>query len=188
MANYTTIARPYAKAIFQQAVADDRLEQWSLVLRGLALITKEAQLVQLYGDPSVTSDVMVELIYDTLMAAAQDAVTGLSDKLKNFLSLLLEEKRLIAAADISTLYHKFVAEYKKVIEVEVVSAMTLSDEQRKAFHDSLEKRFASKVSIEFQQDESLIGGALVRSGNWVLDGSIRGKVSRLSEVFMSFKG
>lgn len=185
MANNYTIARPYAKSIFNQAVIDDRLEQWSLVLQGLAWVTESDQLEALYNDPKVTDTVLIELIYDTLKEGISDAVAGLSDKLKNFLSLLLEEKRLLIAKDINQLYHNLLADYKKTIEIEVFSATPLDEAQQKAFYVALEKRFASKVSIQFQEDSSLIGGALVRSGNWVLDGSIRGKVSRLDEILMS---
>ena len=101
------------------------------------------------------------------------------------MSLLLEEKRLSSVNDINKLYHNLLAEYKKVIEVTVYSAMPLNEAQQATFYKSLEKRFASKVSIEFQEDPLLIGGALVRSGSWVLDGSIRGKVARLDEILMS---
>ncbi|MCB1827974.1 MAG: F0F1 ATP synthase subunit delta [Coxiellaceae bacterium] len=185
MANHRTIARPYAVALFKQAKADDRLEQWSFVLQGLSLITTDPRMQALYGNPKVTNKVMIELVYDTLLDAAHDAATGLSDKLKNFLSLLMEEKRLSVSTDIDALYHQLLADYKNVVEIEVISAMTLSEAQQQAFYKAMEKRFASKVSIAFQEDESLIGGALVRSGNWVLDGSIRGKVSRLDDALTS---
>jgi F-type H+-transporting ATPase subunit delta len=185
VANQLTVARPYAKALFDQAVTDDRLEQWSMVLQGLALITADSKMATMYGDPKVTDEVIKELVYDVLRDSAQDAVAGLSDKLKNFLSLLLEEKRLLIAKDINLLYHRLVSAYKKIIEIEIISAMPLDKAQQAAFYKSLEKRFASKVSLEFQQDKSLIGGAVIRSGNWVLDGSIRGKIARLDEILMS---
>lgn len=185
MAKHLTVARPYAKALFDQAVIDDRLEQWSVVLQGLTLVSTDSRMTVLYGDPKITNDVMKELVYDVLKDGAQDAVAGLSDKLKNFLSLLLEEKRLPISRDIDFLYHKLVADYKKIVEIDVVSAMPLDDAQQAAFYQSLEKRFASKVSIEFLEDKSLIGGALIRSGNWVLDGSIRGKIARLDEILTS---
>lgn len=185
MANHCSVARPYAKAVFQQAVIDDRLEQWLLVLQCLALMTVDPNVVVLYGSPKITDDVMKGLVYDALSDAVHNAVTGLSDKLKNFLSLLLEERRLSVAADISVLYHQLLAECKNIVEVDVVSAMSFNEAQQKAFYKALEKRFASKVSIAFQEDESLIGGALVRSGNWVLDGSIRAKVARLDEILTS---
>lgn len=185
MAHHYTEARPYAKAVFQQAIADDCLEQWSLVLQRLSLITADSQINALYGDPNVTDSIMQELLYNGLLAAAHDAVMGLEDKLKNFLSLLLEKKRLPTARDISALYHQLLADYKSIVEVEVLSAMALSEEQQQSFYVALERRFASKVSITFKEDQSLIGGVLIRSGNWVLDGSIRDKVARLGEALTS---
>lgn len=185
MSHHYTVARPYAKAVFQQALADDCLEQWSVVLQGLSVITTDPSLEHLFDDPKVSDTVLMDLIYETLMAVARDATAGLSDKLKNFLSLLLEEKRLQITRDINTLFHQLLAAHKSVVEIEVVSCLELTEEQKQAFYTSLEKRFASKVSINFQQDDTLIGGALVRSGNWVLDGSIRGKIARLDEALMS---
>lgn len=185
MAHYYTAARPYAKAVFAQAVKDASLEQWSVVLQGLTCITTNSKIKSLHENPKITNDSVKSVVYDTLEESAKDAVSKISDKLKNFLSLLLEEKRLLISRDIDVLYHRLLANHQKLIEVEVVSAVSLNKEQQETFYKSLEKRFKSEVSIKFLEDESLVGGALVRSGNWVLDGSIRGKIARLDEVLMS---
>ncbi len=183
--NHYTIARPYAKAVFNQAVNDERLEPWSVALQVLAQITSDFKLVSLISNPKITDEVIKTLIYQTLQESVQEIVMVLGKQLECFLSLLLEKKRLLTVADIYLLYCNLLSDYKKIMEVEVLVAMPLSEEQQQRFCKSLQKRFACKVSIRFRQDQSLIGGALVRSGNWVLDGSIRGKIACLGDVLMS---
>jgi len=183
--NHYTIARPYAKAVFNQAVIDGQLESWCIVLKVLAQITSDYKIVSLMSNPTMTDEVIKTLIYQTLEESVQKIVMVLGDQFKCFLSLLLEKKRLCTVADIYLLYCNLLSNYNNIREVEVLIAMPLSEEQQQAFCDSLEKRFACKISVKFRQDRSLIGGALVRSGNWVLDGSIRSKLACLGHVLMS---
>jgi F-type H+-transporting ATPase subunit delta len=185
LANLETIARPYAKAAFSQAREDDCLAQWSAGLQSLALIAADPKMVMLYGNPKLTDVMLSDLIGEVLSEVAGDVVSSLGDKLKNFLMLLIEEKRMPALEEINVLFHQLMADYNRVVEAHVISAFALSKAQQKGFYGFLEKRLDSKVSIDFQEDRSLIGGALVRSGNWVLDGTIRGKLTRLDEVLTS---
>lgn len=182
MADQLTIARPYAQAIFNQAVADGRLEQWLVVLQGLALIVSDTKMKALFEDPEVSTDQINALIYDTLKQACSDAVIGLADKLKNTLSLLAEEKRLVLAPEVEILFHRLLADHQKRVELDVYSAVLMDEAQQAEMIKAMEKRFDSKVTITFHEDKTLIGGALVRSGNWVLDNSIRGKMARLEEL------
>lgn len=179
MANQYTTARPYAKAVFQQAKEDASLENWADVLQALSLVTSDHHVISLYENPNVTKKELNNLIYGTLQEIVSEPIKELGQKLENFLALLFSEKRLLITDDIYVIYSKYLTDYKKVIEIEVVSPFALGESQRSLFYQALERRFASKVSIHFFEDRSLIGGALVRSGNWVLDGSVRGKIARL---------
>ncbi len=181
MAKHYTIARPYAKAIFEQAASDGQLETWLLALQGLAIIAKDDRVIRMWHDPKVNGAAINDLFYQLSESCVGDVTKKLGDKLKNLVALLVMEKRLEILTDISELYHGLLIKHQGVVEVEVISAFSLNDAQKKQFYSALEKRFSSKVSIEFKEDEALIGGSLLRSGNWVLDGSIRDKISRLGE-------
>ncbi len=184
MAKHYTIARPYARAIFEQAKSDDQLEEWLSVLQVLALTAKDERVARSWHDPKVGDATLNDLFCQVSESCVSEVTEKLGAKLKNLVALLVSERRLEVLTDIEALYHKRLAEHKNIVEAEVISAFAINEAQQKEFYRVLEKRFNSKVSIEFKEDRSLIGGVLLRSGNWVLDGSIRGKVSRLSEELM----
>ena len=185
MAKHYTIARPYARAVFKQAVGDGQLEEWSSLMQGLVLIAKDTRVIQMWQDPKVTNKALIDLFCQVLESSLSEVTKPLGDKWKNLIALLVAGKRLVILGDIDDLYHKFLAEYRNIIAVDVISAYPLNDAQQKRFYVALEKRFASKASIDFKRDEDLIGCVLLRSGNWVLDDSIRSKVSRLGESLLN---
>ncbi len=182
MAKHYTIARPYAKAVFEQAKADDQLETWSSVLQGLALTANDEQVIHLWHNPKVDDHVLNDLFFQVCLSSMKDLTGKLGDRLKNLIAVLVMEKRLEILPDIRDMYHRLLAAHKNIVEIDVISAFELDDAQQKQFYAPLEKRFNSQVSITFKEDKALISGALLRSGNWVLDGSIRGKINRLSET------
>jgi F-type H+-transporting ATPase subunit delta len=184
MAKHFTIARPYAQAVFEQAQSGSQFEAWATALQVLALSVADDRVSRMLHDPKISDDALNKFFYQVLQSCVQAAAEALGEKLKNFLSILVYAKRLEILADIETLYHRLVAAHQNIVEAEVVSAFAMSDAQQKEFYAKLEKRFNSEVSIAFKEDKNLIGGVVLRSGNWVLDGSIRGKISKLSESLL----
>ncbi len=175
MSDSTTIARPYAKAIFEHALAEKKLADWSVFLQDLAQTVLTPQASEFITNPASTVDQHIEL----LQAASGSKVKD-NDSLKNLISLLANNKRLKLLPEIKTLYEAHRAEQEKTLEVDVISFSAVSPAQQKQLIESLSQRLQRKVSLEITIDPSLLGGAVIRAGDLVIDGSVRGKLNKLS--------
>ncbi len=170
----SVLARPYATAAFEYALEHNALLSFDHALKKAALIAKDPLMKSLLSKPGVSNDKLLEIFSDIL---SQD----LSTPLQNFLHILAENKRLPLLPDIATLFHAFYEEYQKQTTVFVTSATDLDKRYHDLLTDSLSKRLKVKVSLVCETDPSLLGGAIVRAGDLVIDGSIRGKLNRLLE-------
>ena len=172
MSESTTIARPYAKAIFELALAENQLEQWSGYLHLLAQAVLTPQASEFITNPATTVLQRMELLHVVIRLDADQS-------LNNLISLLATNKRLMLLPEIEVLYQAYRAEQEKTLVVEVVSFSTVSIEQQQKLIVSLSQRLERKVSLEISIDTSLIGGAVIRAGDLVIDGSVRGKLNKL---------
>jgi F-type H+-transporting ATPase subunit delta len=172
--NMTTLARPYAVAAFETALANNALPAWEGMLNSAALVVQDKQIIQLLDNPNMTVQQLSTLFCDVLAPVLDAEKT-------NFLRLLAENKRLPLLPDIALLFTSYRAEHEKSVDVNVVSAVVLDDVYQQKLTQSLAKRLQRKVSLHCSVDPSLIGGAIVRAGDTVIDGSVRGKLNRLLE-------
>ncbi|GGY56279.1 ATP synthase subunit delta [Bacterioplanes sanyensis] len=178
MAEITTLARPYAKAVFAQAQEGNTLDQWSQQLSLLATCAQDADLVVVLTHPSLTTAQQGQ----TLIDVCGDA---LSDAAKNLVAALAENKRLTLIPEIAALYEELKAQLQNTVDVVVTSAQELSDAQAEKLVTALKKRLQCDVRLTSKVDESLIGGAIIRAGDLVIDGSVTGKLSKLAEAMKS---
>lgn len=170
----TTIARPYALAAFESALAKSDIANWAALLQAAAEIMSNKSVSQLLNNPKVTQAAVVEMVCDILQPL-------LDTEKKNFICLLAEYDRLFTLPEISRLFADYQADYEKTIKVQVTSATLLDVAYQQKFTQALTQRLQRKVELECAVDESLIGGAILRAGDQVIDGSIRGKLNRLLE-------
>jgi F-type H+-transporting ATPase subunit delta len=175
MSDSTTIARPYAKAIFESALAESKLAEWSAHLKTLAqaVLTPEAE--QFIENPASTVEQHIELLQGVIKAGSNK-----NESINNLVSLLATNKRLILLPEIYALYEALRAEQEKTLDVEVSSFSDLSKTQQERLIESLSQRLQRKVSLKINIDPSLLGGAIIRAGDLVIDGSVRGKLNKLS--------
>ncbi|MFT4059361.1 MAG: F0F1 ATP synthase subunit delta [Legionella sp.] len=173
MSDSTTIARPYAKAIFEHALAEKKLAEWSVYLTTLAQAVLTPEAVQFIENPASTAEQHVELLQALVK-------TGSNEAIKNLISLLAVNKRLMLLPEICALYEALRAEQEKTLDVEVNSFSELSSAQQEKLIESLSKRLQRKVSLRITIDPFLLGGAVIRAGDLVIDGSVRGKLNKLS--------
>ncbi|HLD16846.1 MAG TPA: ATP synthase F1 subunit delta, partial [Coxiellaceae bacterium] len=103
----------------------------------------------------------------------------------NFLQLLADNKRLNVLPDIDVLFKEFLAEEQRIEYVSVVSAAPLSQAIKRDLEEKLKARFKSEVNVEYSEDKALIGGAIVRTNRWVMDGSIRGKLAKIRDSLIA---
>lgn len=177
MAEKTTIARPYARAAFALAESQGELRQWSDMLQLLATVVADSVMQELIGNPEVEEQRLVKLILDV-------CGSGLNQYGQNFVRVLAENKRLALAPEIAELYEAMRAEAERKIEAEVVSAFPLDDAQLQQLAAALKKRLGRDVTLHTRIDDSIIGGAVVRAGDLVIDGSVTGQLEKLANTLM----
>ncbi|RUR08520.1 F0F1 ATP synthase subunit delta [Legionella sp. km772] len=173
MSDSTTIARPYAKAIFEHALAEKKLAQWSDYLFVLAQAVLDSQASEFIANPASTIEQQIELL-NAVCSVKEDKA------LSNLIHLLATNKRLMLLPEIKALYEVHRAEQEKTLGVDVISYSELSSVQQQHLMDALSKRLQRNVSLKISIDPSLLGGAVVRAGDLVIDGSVRGKLNKLS--------
>lgn len=179
MAELTTVARPYAKAAFEFARDAGRLADWSAQLALAAALASDAEFALYLARPTLTSEQQAEAFFK----AAGDK---LSSEGRNFINNLIAHKRTDALPAIAELFEAFRAELEQSADVQVTSAFELDAAQRAALSALLGKKLGRKIAIdEVAVDRTLIGGVVIRSGDLVIDASVRGKLGKLSATLNS---
>jgi len=177
MSDLTTIARPYAKAAFDFAVEKKQLDQWGQMLAFAAEVAKNEQMKELLTG-SVSAEKLAEIFI--AICGEQFDVYG-----QNLLKVMAENGRLKALPDVSEQFFALEQEHEKQMDVEVISATELSDEQLVNISTKLEQRLERKVQLNCSIDETLLGGVIIRAGDLVIDNSARGRLNRLSDALQS---
>ncbi|MFQ3788670.1 F0F1 ATP synthase subunit delta [Halomonas sp. A29] len=175
MAETSTVARPYARAAFEYAREHEALENWSEWLGKLGQVVAVRDVQKLLSSPSLTPERKVALIVELAEAKIDESV-------HRFLEALGEKGRLNTLTVIAEQFELLRAEHEKRVEVIVVSAYELDDKQQQKLAGALKKRLNREISITTQVDSKLIGGVILRAGDTVIDGSVRGRLNRLSEA------
>jgi F-type H+-transporting ATPase subunit delta len=173
MSSVTTLARPYAKAAFALARDEQALARWEDMLGLAAAITADDAMAELLGSPQLTSTKASAVIAEL----GGDAFDG---RFRDYLSVLAANDRLPLLPEITSLFRRLRAEAEKRLQVRVVSAVPLDDDQSRRMRDALARRFDREIELENEIDGSLIGGAIVYAGDEVIDGSLRGRLQQLS--------
>jgi F-type H+-transporting ATPase subunit delta len=177
MSELTTVARPYAKAAFDFAVEKGAVTQWQEMLFFASEVTANESMKNVLSS-AMAADSLAQLFIN---------VCGeqLDEHGQNLIKVLAENKRLPALPSISALFNALKADYDKEIEVQVTSATELSESQLASLSSSLEKRLARKVKLHCDVDASLVAGMVIKAGDTVIDGSIKSKLSRLSDALQA---
>jgi len=100
--------------------------------------------------------------------------------MQNFVRVLAENHRLLLLPEIATHYEELRAAVENTLDVEVISAVTLSDAQADKLKQALSTRLKRTVRMQNSVDSTLLGGAVVRAGDLVIDGSLKGRLERLA--------
>jgi F-type H+-transporting ATPase subunit delta len=175
MAETTTLARPYAKAAFEYAHAKQALPAWSDRLRRLGMLVEDPAMRGLLDSPAVAVEEKTQALLD-LSGEEVDEAYG------NFVSLLAKNGRLPLVPEIIAVYELLKADAEKTIEAEVISARELTDKQQRKLAAALQKRLGREVALKVQLDDTLVGGAVIRAGDLVIDGSAEGRLRQLAKA------
>ncbi len=173
MAEITTIARPYAQAVFSLAEEQKDLKSWSETLQLAAAIASDADMQGLIGNPSIDNERLAATFID---------ICGkkITDHAKNLINVLAENGRLSALPEISSQFEELKAEAESTVQAEMIAAFDVSDSQKKAIVAALKKRLGRDVTLTCKTDDTLLGGAIIRAGDLVIDGSVAGQLEKLT--------
>jgi F-type H+-transporting ATPase subunit delta len=181
MAENITLARPYAKAVFELARANSTWEEWANILKTLACIAEDPQAATLLDNPLVSEKQLQAFFAQINQKFLPGLNESLHKELDNFLRVLIREKRLMVLPEIYRRYQALISAQRGIKTINVTSAFPLDADRRQKLKDSLGRHLNSQVEVHFQEDAGLIGGVLIRCGNWVMDGSIKGKLQKLRD-------
>ena len=175
MSELTTAARPYARAAFEYASSKSEINQWAEMLGFCAVVADDATMKAALDQPSLNRQQAADLFNEV-------CTDQLDEHGKNFIKLLSENDRISLLPDIAVLFHHYQADAEGTVDAQLISALDVSDEQVQAISASLAKRLGKKISMTTSIDPSLIGGAIIRAGDMVIDGSVRGRLEKLSST------
>lgn len=174
MATLHSIARPYAQAAYEFALAKKELPQWGRLLQTAADVVQEPQVSKALESTQVSPKQWFDFLSEVLQLS-------LGENQKNFLRLLTENRRLYVLPWINDLFKEYEARDNQSSEVEVTTAVPLDGMRQQKLIDKLVQVLKHRVSLRCLIDETILGGAIVRAGDKVIDGSIRGQLNRLLE-------
>lgn len=175
MSELATLARPYASAVFKRAKETAATGKWSESLAFLSAVAASKEIAAVSSNPKVNKEKIGGLIL-AICAGHIDDEAG------NFLKLLLQNNRLNLLPDIAKQFEVLKAEAEGYVDVEVVTAYAFTKEANNKFAATLAKKFDKKIHMNVTVDKSLIGGVLVRMGDQVIDGSVKGQLQQLQKA------
>lgn len=175
MAELTTLARPYAQAVFELANSQNKLADWSGTLNNLVEMMNQAEVAALADNVKVSKQQLTAVLTD--LCGSQ-----ISDPGKNLLALLIENGRLVLLPEITAVYEVLRAEAEQTIEAEVITAFPMDKAQADKIATALKARLGREVKINATVDKSVLGGAIIRAGDMVIDGSVSGRLSKLDQA------
>lgn len=176
MAESTTLARPYANAIFELAKEAERVAECGRMLDALAMAGGAPEVKRLVASPTVSAPEKSHQLISLLDPGEVIEVV------RRFVDLLASNRRLPLLPEINQLFKQRQAEEMKTMEVTVTTAVPMSEAERDSFEQSLTNRFKKRIEMSTAVDPQLLGGALIHAEDTVLDGTVRGKLQKLQEA------
>lgn len=180
MAKHSSIARPYAEAVFELANEAGQLEGWSELLHAAGHAVVDAALARMIDAPGSDDSVVVGIIADVCTQVVTAPIDA--DRVLNLLRLLAENGRLPALPEIARRFDKLKADVENSIDVVLTAAAPVDDAQLEKIIAALKKRFGRDINLLFKLDKTLIGGARLQADDLVIDGSIRTGLEKLSST------
>jgi len=177
MSELNTVARPYAQAAFDLARETGTLGQWSDMLGFAAVVSADEAMREAIDSPNLSTTEQADLF-------AQVCGDQLDEQGRNFVGLLAENRRLTLFPEIAALFEELRADAEGTLEATVISAKPISEAQQQEMANALKTRFNRDVVLQVEVDESIIGGAIIRAGDTVIDGSVHGKLEKFANALI----
>lgn len=182
MTNLVGNARPYARAVYELAQQQKAVAVYQSILQFAGLLLKQSEVVDYVLNPKVSdkqaADLINEIVFTLPLANAQEREQS---EIKNLIALLAEQRKLILLSAIADLFAQYAARDSQTEKVEVRSAVELDASTKETLVQNLAQKLQKQIDINYQIDASLIGGAVIRTAQWVLDGSIKNQLQELKK-------
>ena len=172
MAEFLTLARPYAKAAFAYASEQSATDAWSNALTLLSAAVQDEAFSAYLNRPELTPAEQVSLFAKIL---GEDQTVAVS----NFLTLLAENSRLALLPEIAAEYEQLKSQNNNTVDVVIESAFPLTSVQEQLLAHALEKRFEAAVDVTVEVNPALIAGVVIRAGDQVIDDSALNKLEKM---------
>ncbi|MBU6467747.1 MAG: F0F1 ATP synthase subunit delta [Betaproteobacteria bacterium] len=172
MAELSTIARPYAQAIFEIAREQGQYDKWSEALARLSAIVKDDAFATAAGDPRLDRSAVKQLVASLLSQSDAD--------ISHLVNVLVDNHRLLVAPAIFTQFEHLRHEQEGILDAVVESAFPVSDSEKGALLKDLEKKFGRQVRADVVVKPELIGGVRIIIGDVVIDGSVKAKIEQMT--------
>ena len=173
----STIAKPYAQAIFEIAEKNDSLSEWSELLSTASAIMADNATQAFIAAPGTSKDQKIELICTLLEKATS---RELSKQESALINIVLNNGRTEAFGSISSAFDSAVSNASQSKSFQGVSAFELTEAEEKAIVEDLTSKHKTTVTVDSVVDETLKGGVIIKEGDKVIDTSIKAKVDALS--------
>jgi ATP synthase, F1 delta subunit len=176
MAELSTVARPYAEALFGVAREDQAgLAGWADLVAEMAQVAAHPDVRAAVSDPRLTDEQRVDLFAGLVK-------TPLPQAARNFLVLLVQNDRLLLLPEIASQFEALKNRHEGTAVAEITSAFELSEAQVQELLAGLEKKFGTRLKAQVRVDPSLIGGVRVAVGDQVLDTSVQAQLARMRDT------
>ena len=173
----TTAARRYAEAALEVALAEDALERWASDLRAAAAVTEVEEVARVLENPGIP--------FDRRREALEAALGGVDPKVRNLVMLLLQRRRIDQLQPVAEHFQSLVDRRNGILAGRATSAAPLSPEEAEEVRQTMEQLTRARVELIFDVDPALLGGVVVRIGDRMYDGSVRGRLERLRSRLVS---
>ena len=185
MADNNTIARPYAQAAFDVARESGELATWSESLTAAGELLADGTVAEYLSNPGLNDDRRLEFLTGLFARVGASVLSGGNKRGTNFLKLLLEYDRVGALPEIAEHFETLKARIENTVEVTVSAATALSPAQQREIAEALEQRLGRSVNLQTELNENLIGGAVIKAGDVVIDASLRARLSGLTNALIN---
>lgn len=175
MSGENKLARPYAKALFSLAQKDQSYAHWAQMLRVAKDIAAHPKIVALLKSPTLS----LEQKLDFFAGVGGELF---DETMRRFLQILSDNKRLLVLPAIFELFDAMQKEALSQIDVTLTAAMPVPADSEQKLKRALEQRLKKQVNLLCETDPQIIGGAIIRAGDWVIDGSVRGKLAQIYDA------
>jgi F-type H+-transporting ATPase subunit delta len=175
MAELTTVARPYAEAVFRAAVDAGDVAGFGARLKSLGLVAADRQMSSTLGNPRVSAKEKADLMAAVVGEQLQPVVA-------NLVAMLIENGKTALLPFITEHFERLQREHDSMLKATITSAFALSEADKASLVEALARKYGKRIEAEVRVDESLIGGARVQVGDDVVHASVRDTLEKMKHA------